>query len=221
MILTRMIKNLMRGQEAAAMSLDGTVPQNPSVLNVGGGSKQIAIPQHYAGWSHYLLDIAPGPGVDIALDARRLATLDPGQFDAIYCSHNLEHYYRHDCAKVLAGFSHVLKPNGYADIRVPDMSAVLKSMVDNDMDIDDVLYTAPVGPISVHDVIYGWAAQIERSGVDFYAHKRGFTVKSLTTELARAGFAQIMTVVMAASFEIRALAFKTEPTEPQKAALGI
>lgn len=221
MILARLIKNLMRGQGAAATSLDDFGSETPGVLNVGGGSKQIPIPRHYAGWNHYLLDIAARPDVDVVLDARRLTTLDPGQFDAIYCSHNLEHYYRHDCAKVLAGFAHVLKPNGYAEIRVPDMSAVLKSMVNNSMDIDDMLYTSPGGPISVHDVIYGWAAQIERSGVDFYAHKRGFTVKSLIAELQRAGFLHIMTAVIDLDFEIRALAFKTEPTAAQKAALAI
>ena len=29
------------------------------MLNVGGGSKKIPIPQHYAGWDHVLLDINP------------------------------------------------------------------------------------------------------------------------------------------------------------------
>jgi SAM-dependent methyltransferase len=221
MILTRMIKNMMRGHGALATDLDDRSAETPSVLNVGGGTKRIAIPQHYAGWSHFLLDISPGPDVDIVLDARRLTTLDASQFDAIYCSHNLEHYYRHDCAKVLAGFAHVLKPDGYADIRVPDMAAVLKAMVTNNMDIDDVLYTATAGPITVHDVVYGWGAEIERSGVDFYAHKRGFTVKSLTVDLEQAGFARIMTAVMDPGFEIRALAFKTEPTEGQKLALSL
>jgi SAM-dependent methyltransferase len=220
MMLARLIKNLARGQGAAPTAPDEQEPEKSSVLNVGGGSKQIAIPPHYAGWSHFLLDIAAGPDVDLVLDARELTTLDPGQFDAIYCAHNLEHYYRHDCAKVLAGFAHVLKPSGYADIRVPDMAAVLKSMVNNNLDIDDTLYTGPAGPISIHDVIYGWAAQIERSGVDFYAHKRGFTVKSLVAELERAGFAHIMTAVVEPDFEIRALAFKTEPTAAQKVAFG-
>lgn len=219
MILTRLIKNVMRSHgEPATVGADGAI-ETPSVLNVGGASKQIAIPANYSGWSHFLLDIAPGPDVDVVLDARQLTTLDAEQFDAIYCSHNLEHYYCHDGAKVLAGFMHVLKPNGYADIRVPDMTAVLKAMVTRNMDIDDVLYTAPAGPISVHDVIYGWGAEIERSGVDFYAHKRGFTAKSLTAALQAAGFAR--TAVSETGFEIRALAFKTEPNEAQKTTFGL
>src|SRR6266446_7887238 len=51
--------------------------------------------------------------------------LAASQFDAVYCSHNLEHYYRHDGATVLRGFLHVLKPDGFAEIKVPD--AALRS----------------------------------------------------------------------------------------------
>ena len=193
----------------------------PVVLNVGGGSKQIAIPSHYESWIHCLLDVAPGPDVDLVLDSRHLTKLDPGQFDAIYCSHNLEHYYSHDCPKVLAGFLHVLKPNGFAEIRVPDMTAVVQAMVNNGLDIDDVLYNSSAGPISVHDVFYGWGPEIERSGVDFYAHKRGFTVQSLTAELKRAGFMWVVTNVTGAGYEIRALGFKSEPTEAQKTTFGL
>jgi hypothetical protein len=222
MILTRLIKNALRNHAAPAATDDERVAEVASVLNVGGNNKEIAIPSHYDGWSHFLLDIAPGPDVDVVLDARNLMTLDAGQFDAVYCSHNLEHYYRHDCEKVLAGFMHVLKSDGFVEIRVPDMTSVLRTMVANDMDIDDVLYSSTTaGPISVHDVIYGWGPEIERSGVDFFAHKRGFTNKSLTAALKQAGFAQISTAVSVSSFDLRAYAFKSGPTEAQKLALQL
>ena len=90
------------------------------VLNVGGGSKQIQLPFAYDGFEHVLLDIDPRGSPDIVCDARNLTTLDAGQFDAVYCSHNLEHYYRHDVQKVLTGFLHVLKDNGFVHIQVPD-----------------------------------------------------------------------------------------------------
>jgi hypothetical protein len=70
------------------------------VLNVGGNSKAIALPAPYADFEHLLLDIDPTGQPDIVCDARRLETLPADQFDAIYCSHNLEHYYHHDVAKV-------------------------------------------------------------------------------------------------------------------------
>lgn len=142
----------------------------------------------YEGWDHLLLDIDPEGNSDICLDARDLCTLEPGQFDAVYCSHNLEHYFAHDVKKVLAGFIHVLKADGFAEIRVPDMGALFEEIVARKLDIDDHLYTSPEGPVLVRDVIYGFGPQIEASGVDFYAHKTGFTRKSMRSALAAAGF---------------------------------
>ena len=55
----------------------------------------------------------------------------------------------------------------------------MRSCVERGLDIDDVLYQSPAGPITVLDVIYGYAAEIESSGQDFFAHKTGFTEKSL------------------------------------------
>lgn len=181
------------------------------VLNVGGNSKDILLPEQYAEFEHLLLDIDPKGEPDIVCDARKLTTLESGQFDAVYCSHNLEHYYRHDVRGVLAGFLHVLKDGGFAHIRVPDMAEVMQIVVEQEMDIEDVLYESPSGPITVLDVIYGYAIQIEQSGEDFYAHKTGFTEKSLTKALAAAGFSKIY--VGEDTLEIRAIAFKGEPRE--------
>ena len=180
------------------------------VLNVGGNTKAIPLPPQYAEFEHLLLDIDPKGSPDILCDARQLITLEANQFDAIYCSHNLEHYYRHDVQKVLAGFLHVLKDDGFAQIRVPDIHEVMKITLERGLDIDDVLYTSPAGPIMVLDVLYGYTVQIERSGQDFFAHKTGFTQKSLLTALNTAGFP--MTYSMVGSLEINALAFKTQPS---------
>lgn len=232
MILTSLLKNIFRPANRTGplpVPVPAPVPQptrfeisGPSVLNVGGGSKDIPIPAHYAHWTHLLLDIAPRFGVDVVRDARELDLLDPGQFDAVYCSHNLEHYYRHDCAKVLSGFLHVLKPDGYAEIRVPDLNTAFRSMVNRNLDIDDELYLTNTGmPISVHDLVYGLGMEIEQSGEDFYAHKSGFTPKSLMKALRDAGFQTIVISEHAVIHEVRALAFKSEPTERQKAIFAL
>jgi len=180
------------------------------VLNVGGGSDSIALPEQYEGWQKMLLDIDSKGKPDIVCDARELITLDVGQFDAVYCSHNLEHYYRHDVPRVLTGFLHVLNNTGFAHIRVPDMAELMKTVVEKELDIDDFLYQSPAGPITVRDVIYGYGVEIERSGNDFYAHKTGFTAKSLTTALRQAGFPVVM--VGTGNLEVVALAFKTQPS---------
>src|SRR5262249_58225949 len=65
-------------------------PRRKKVLNVGGNTKAIAIPGHYARWTHHLLDIDPRGAPDILCDARRLKTLPADSYDAVYCSHNLE-----------------------------------------------------------------------------------------------------------------------------------
>jgi SAM-dependent methyltransferase len=185
------------------------------VLNVGGNDKSIPLPSQYAGFEHVLLDVNPIGAVDIVCDARKLKTLEGGQFDAVYCSHNLEHYYRHDVPKVLAGFMHVLKPGGFAHIRVPDIAEVMRVTVARGFDIDDVLYTSPAGPIMVLDVVYGYSVEIEQSGQDFYAHKTGFTQKSLLAALGRSGFSAMHS--WTGMLEIHALAFKGTPDPTTRA----
>jgi hypothetical protein len=190
------------------------------VLNVGGADKSIPIPAHYAGWEQVLLDIQQAPGVDLVHDARRLAELQPASFDAVYCSHNLEHYYPHEVPLVLAGFHHVLKSDGFAEIRVPDIPAVMRHAVEHAMELDDVLYESPAGPISIHDVIYGYGREIETSREDHYAHKRGFTRNSLLAALQQAGFAAVW-LTEPANFEIGALAFRQQPSAGQRRTFGL
>jgi ubiquinone/menaquinone biosynthesis C-methylase UbiE len=179
------------------------------VLNVGGNNKSIPLPPQYAEFEHLLLDIDPRGEPDLVCDARKLATLDAGQFDAIYCSHNLEHYYRHDVKKVLNGFLHVLNENGFAHIRVPDIQEVMRITMERNLDIDDFLYQSSAGPIMVSDVLYGYSVEIERSGQDFFGHKIGFTQKSLEKALQNAGFHKIYTTTR--NLEVVALAFKGIP----------
>lgn len=182
------------------------------VLNVGGNSKLIPLPPFYNGWNHALLDIDPKCNPDVVCDARELSSsLRSSDYDSVYCSHNLEHYYRHDVIKVLFGICHVLKADGFAYIRVPDMGDLMQTVIQKGLDIDDFLYQSPAGPITVSDVIYGYGVEIERSGNDFYAHKTGFTQKSLTVCLQKAGFPFIYTCV--GNLEITAIAFKNEPDD--------
>ena len=180
-----------------------------SVLNVGGNSKAIALPPQYAGFEHLLLDIDPTGQPDVVCDARQLTTLESASFDAVYCSHNLEHYLGHEVARVLEGFRHVLKPGGFAHIRVPDMLAVMRQAVERGLDLEDTLYQSAIGPIRVIDVIYGHGPQIEASGHDFFAHKTGFSRQSLHAALLRAGFPLVYSGT--GNLEVTAIAFSGRP----------
>lgn len=191
----------------------------PAVLNVGGHSKEIPLPAHFAGWTHVLLDIDARVNPDVVCDARKLDSLPPAHYDAVYCSHNLEHYHRHEAPLVLRGFRHVLKPGGFAQIHVPDLGEVMRQCVEKGLDIDDVLYASPAGPITVRDVIYGFGTEIERSGNDFFAHKTGFTLKSLQAMLGRCGFPHVF--ASTGNLEIVALAFTEKPGAAARALLGL
>jgi hypothetical protein len=131
------------------------------------------------------LDIDPRGNPDVVADARELAVLPAAQFDAVFCSHNLEHYYPHEGARVLAGFAHVLKDDGFAEIRVPDIKALMKHVVEAGLDVDDVVYTSPAGPITAHDMLYGWSVELEQSGRDFYSHKSGFSPRHCSASCAK------------------------------------
>jgi hypothetical protein len=159
-----------------------------AVLNVGGGPPGISLPRHYEGWRHVRLDIDPSVRPDIQLDARQLSRLPAATYDAVYCSHNLEHFHRHDAPKVIAGFHHVLKPDGFVEVIVPDLAALFQKITQNNLDLEDELYPSPLGPVLVRDVIFGHHAEIERSGNDFYLHKTGYTPKSLKALFAANGF---------------------------------
>lgn len=182
------------------------------VLNVGGNRKEIPLPPQYAGWEHVLLDIDPQGKPDVVCDARKLSSLPGSTYDSVYCSHNLEHYYHHDVTKVLTGFIHVLKADGFAFIIVPDLGELMRNVVEKNLDIDDVAYHTKAGlHITVRDVIYGYGVQIEKSGNHFYGHKTGFTEKSLQLALSAAGFPWVFTRV--GNLEVSAIAFTNKPTE--------
>lgn len=197
----------------------GSLGTAKKVLNVGGNSKDIPIPDCFEGWQHDLLDIDPSGNPDVLCDARELWRLPPRQYDAVYCSHNLEHYHKHDVPHVLKGFRMILKRDGFALIKVPDIGAVMQRVVDEGLDIDDVLYHAPVGPILVSDVIYGWQAQIERSGNDFFAHKTGFTRKSLERILKENRFPFLFS--KSDNLEVTSFAFMQQPGDGLLEQLGL
>lgn len=192
------------------------------VLNVGGHDKHIGIPAHYAGWTHHIIDIDPRGAPDIVGDAREVLTHPPAIYDAVYCSHNLEHYLHHEARKVAAGFVHLLKEDGFAEIKVPDIQALMKRAVTEGLDLDDTLYTAPSGPISVRDVMWGYGPELERSGADFYAHKTGFSPRSLTAFLEAAGFEEIFLDGSGPErMEVAAIAFKRRGPSLHKQLFGL
>lgn len=174
----------------------------PKVLNVGGGTIR-SIPAIFDGWEQHLLDIDAGVKPDIVCDARDMATLEGGQYDGIFTSHFLEHVYKHEVPQVLGGFRHVLKDDGFAYIVVPDINAWVKAYTE----LDDVWYESASGPITFHDVLYGWHPAMSEGNL-FFAHKCGFTERSLGNVL-RALFPQVR--LQRVGGDLHAIAYKRTP----------
>ena len=187
------------------------------VLNVGGGANR-ALPKQYTGWEQDVLDIDPDVKPDICCDALKMRTLPAARYDAIFCSHNLEHFHTHEVPTVLDGFKHVLKPAGYAHIAVPDVLALMHAVVDGKRDIEDTWYVSPSGPITYREVLYGHGRMIAQGNV-YYCHKTGFSEKSLTVRLKQAGFAKVFTASDGCS--LHAFAFKSKPTKAQLQRAGV
>ena len=192
------------------------VTQQRRVLNVGGQSRGIQLPGPYATFEQVLLDLDPSVGADIVLDVRELTSLAPQQFDAVYCSHNLEHVRQHEVPVVLAGFRHVLKPGGLAHIIVPDLQELMLACVQQGIDLDGLLYESPMGPITPLDVLYGHGGLIAQSGQDFYAHRTGFSRRTLANVVEASGFSPMF--CQQGNLELNLITFNGDP-DPELAAL--
>jgi len=194
---------------------EATVAQR-RVLNVGGQSRAIQLPDAYAGFEQVLLDLDPNVGADIVLDVRELTSLASHQFDAVYCSHNLEHVRKHEVPVVLAGILHVLKPGGLAQIIVPDLQELMVTCVQQGIDLDGLLYDSPMGPITPLDVLYGHAGMIEQSGQDYYANRTGFTSRTLANVVEASGFGPMF--CQQGNLELNLISFNGSP-DPELAGL--
>ncbi len=154
-----------------------------------------------------LLDVDPATEPDILLDAREIAALDSDPYDAVYCSHCLEHFYKHDVPKVLKGFLHVLKDEGCVELYVPNLTHLFHELQERCHDISDVWYRVGSQPITFHDALYGWDVAMTNGNLH-YAHKCGFTAMSLSGALYQAGFGTAW--VKEEGINLHAFAYKKE-----------
>ncbi len=90
---------------------------------------------------------------------------------------------------------------------------------ERNLDIWDVLYQTRSDPITVKDVLYDYGVEIVRSGNSYYAHKTGFTPKSLVQICHQCGFQQVFSRMC--QREVRALAFKCNPSDSRRRGLGL
>jgi SAM-dependent methyltransferase len=163
------------------------------VLNAGSGPWD-ARPLHpaftQAGWKEIRFDVDPGANPDFVGSIIDMKAVFPAEsFDAIWSSHILEHLFAHEILSALSEFRRVLKRDGFALITSPDLEAIARLVLDHGP--DHVAYTAPAGPITGLDMLYGHSASVARGQVHM-AHKSGFTCASLGQRLIEAGFPTVL-----------------------------
>jgi Methyltransferase domain len=164
------------------------------VLNAGSGS-QSAQPLHAVFardvWQEIRIDIDAAAKPDVVgsiIDMR--SVFPPQSFSAVWSSHILEHLYVHQVPSALFEFRRILKPDGFALITSPDIEAVASFVLEHGL--ETVAYTAPAGPITGLDLLFGHSASIARGQI-YMAHKCGFTCALLGQRLLDAGFHTVFT----------------------------
>lgn len=129
-----------------------------------------------AGWS--ILNIQPGPHVDVVGDVTDLSGFADGAFDEIYASHVLEHIsYNGVLTLVLKELHRILAPGGRLLVAVPDLTTLCQLYIHPKLDVE--------AKIEVMRAIFG--GQIDEH--DF--HKAGLSDFHLTWLLENAGFVGI------------------------------
>ncbi|MBV9287424.1 MAG: methyltransferase domain-containing protein [Hyphomicrobiales bacterium] len=161
------------------------------VLNAGSGpSTHSSLHSAFnkPGWKELRIDVDPQCGADFVGSISDMRSLiEDASFDAIWCSHCLEHLYDHEALPAMREFKRILRDDGFALISSPNMDAIAKLLVSED--IESVAYVAPAGPIRLLDMIFGHTRSIE-AGRPHMAHKTGFTADRLGRMATKAGFAE-------------------------------
>jgi hypothetical protein len=163
------------------------------VLNAGSGfqSPRQLHPVFASGrWEQIRCDIDPDAKPDIVSSITDMREHVPtGSFDAVWCSHALEHLFSYEVPLAVSEFRRVLNDEGYALIRCPDLEAVASLIIEHG--IDHVAYQSPAGPITPLDILFGHSASIAQGRVNM-SHKTGFTCARLGKLLVDAGFSDVL-----------------------------
>ncbi|PUE24039.1 methyltransferase domain-containing protein [Limnohabitans sp. Jir72] len=140
-------------------------------LHIGGVEKK-------EGW--LILNINPGPNVDIVGDFRDNFKDKSSIFDNIYLSHVLEHTPHAETLTILKKLNQLLKPQGKIFISVPDLDHLCHFFVSPNASINE--------KYQAMKIIFG--GQIDNN--DF--HYSGFNYQFLSHLLLEAGFSHIQRV---------------------------
>ena len=148
------------------------------------------------------MDIDQSVCPDLIGSITDLSQIADASFDAIWCSHTLEHLYQHEVAAALKSFRRILAPGGFALITCPDLEAIAALITGGRL--EEAAYQSPAGPISALEMLYGHGPSIAQGQI-FMAHRTGFTVERMGRLLLEADFFEAL-VTKGRTFDLWALA---------------
>lgn len=174
------------------------------LLHAGCGSKLNKPPRDFAAYREIRLDCNKLVEPDVVGSIVAMPQVDDESFDAVFCSHTLEHLFAHEAAMACAEFARVLKPAGGLWLQVPDLQSIGGRLALDQM--DSMLYRSPLGPVAALDMLYGHRGMIGAGNL-FMGHKTGFTQSVLKSYLDVAGFVGVV-IDRDVMFELKATARK-------------
>ena len=163
-------------------------------------------------WQELRFDIDLNAQPDIVGTMTDMTAVGNDSVDALYSAHNIEHLFPHEVPVALAEFCRVLKSDGFVVITCPDIQSVAALVAQGKL--IESAYISPAGPIAPLDILYGLRSSLA-AGNHYMAHKCGFTDQLLIRELLAAGFSSVVHLRRPESFDLWAVASKTELPETE------
>jgi SAM-dependent methyltransferase len=160
------------------------------LLNVGCGPISDSIlPPFFDDWRQLRIDSDASVQPDLVADLTDLSRIADASADAIWAAHCLEHLYQHQVRPALAELRRVLRDDGFLCLIVPDLQTIARYVASDRM--HEVLYQAPAGAVTAHDVVFGYGAAIA-AGRTSMAHHSGFTPGMLQQCFAGLNFGEVV-----------------------------
>ena len=185
-----------------------------TLLHVGCGFSNISNLKGFNvdDWSEIRLDINEKVKPDILGTLTDMTLVETQSVDAIYSAYNIDHIYAHEVPLALKEFHRVLKEDGIAIIRCPDIQSVCEVVAQDKL--LEPLFESPIGPIFPIDILFGSRKDIAK-GNEYMAKKVGFTYSVLNSFFADAGFEARYGGRIKHRWELSMVAFKQKKSEEE------
>jgi SAM-dependent methyltransferase len=181
------------------------------LVNLGSGpSEASALPTYFDDWKQLRVDVDPVVEPDILADLTDLSPIPDNHADAVWASHCIEHLYEHQVMIALNEFRRVVRDDGFVCVIVPDLQAVANYVAADRL--HEPIYESAAGPVSAHDIFFGYGAAIAR-GRPSMAHHCGFTPGALQRCFEQLAFGEVVLRRRVESLELVALARMRPPKD--------